>query len=142
METKEKSTIITVSTTVKAPIQKVWDFWTSPNHITQWNSASDEWHTPTAQNDLKAGGNFSYRMEAKDGSFGFDFGGIYNVVDENKFIEYTIADGRIVKISFASDGDVTKIVENFEAETTNSVELQQSGWQAILDKFKKYTEAN
>ena len=140
METKQTSTVITVTVTVNAPLEKVWNYWTAPEHITKWNNASDEWHTPSATNDLRVGGNFSYRMEAKDGSFGFDFGGVYDEVNESTFIEYTIADGRKVKISFASDGAQTKVVESFEAETTNSVELQQGGWQAILDNFKKYTE--
>ena len=136
------TTNITVQTTVNAPVEKVWAYFTQPQHVKNWNNASDDWHTPRAENDLRAGGNFVYRMEAKDGSFGFDFGGTYNVVKENEFLEYTIGDGRKVKISFIKEGPDTKVLENFEAETTNSIDLQRTGWQAILDNFKKYTEAN
>jgi uncharacterized protein YndB with AHSA1/START domain len=141
MEKKEK-TVITVESTVNAPIEKVWDYWTKPEHITQWNNASIDWFTPKAENDLRVGGNFVYRMEAKDGSFGFDFGGVYDSVDINKFLEYTIGDGRKVEITFDADGDKTKVTESFEAESMNSPELQKQGWQAILDNFKRYTEAN
>ena len=141
METQEK-TIITVENTVNAPVEKVWKYWTNPEHITKWNYASDDWHSPWAKADLREGGSFSARMEAKDGSMGFDFGGIYNVLRPNEYIEYTIGDGRKVKVNFTSNGDVTKVVESFEAENTNSIELQKGGWQAILDNFKKYTEAN
>ena|SRR6516162_6352659 len=141
MEKKEK-TVITVESTVNAPIEKVWDYWTKPEHITQCNNASIDWFTPKAENDLRVGGNFVYRMEAKDGSFGFDFGGVYDSVDINKFLEYTIGDGRKVEITFDADGDKTKVTESFEAESMNSPELQKQGWQAILDNFKRYTEAN
>ncbi|HEY6502963.1 MAG TPA: SRPBCC family protein [Chitinophagaceae bacterium] len=141
METKEK-TVITVENTINAPVQKVWECWTKPEHVTQWNNASDDWHTPWAKNDLRAGGSFSVRMEAKDGSMGFDFGGVYDVVRPNEYIGYTLGDGRKVNISFTPAGNTTKVVESFEAEDMNSVELQQGGWQAILDNFKKYTEAN
>jgi uncharacterized protein YndB with AHSA1/START domain len=139
METLEK-TIITVENTINAPVEKVWETWTRPEHITQWNNASDDWHTPRAENDLRVGGSFVARMEAKDGSMGFDFGGVYDAVKNNEYIEYTIEDGRKVKITFNPQGNKTKVVESFEAENTNSVELQQGGWQAILDNFKKYTE--
>ena len=141
METTN-ATNITVETTVNAPVEKVWSYFTQPQHVKNWNNASDDWHTPRAENDLQVGGNFVYRMEAKDGSFGFDFGGTYDAVKENEYLEYTIGDGRKVKISFIPQGTSTKVVENFEAETTNSVELQRTGWQSILDNFKKYTEAN
>jgi len=141
METTN-ATNITVETTVNAPIEKVWSYFTQPQHVKNWNNASDDWHTPRAENDLQVGGNFVYRMEAKDGSFGFDFGGTYDAVNENEYLEYTIGDGRKVKISFIPQGTSTKVVETFEAETTNSVELQRTGWQSILDNFKKYTEAN
>src|SRR5215218_1714780 len=107
METENRT--ITVETTVKAPIQKVWKFWTEPYHIQKWNNASDDWHTPHAENDLRAGGKFLARMEAKDGSFGFDFGGIYDVVKENEYIEYTLGDGRKVQITFISEGNDTKV---------------------------------
>jgi uncharacterized protein YndB with AHSA1/START domain len=133
---------ITVETTVHAPIEKAWQYWTEPEHIKNWNNASGDWHTPQAENNMETGGSFSYRMEAKDGSFGFDFGGIYDEVEQQAYIAYTIADGRKVSIRFSSDGGDTKVTETFEAEQENAVELQQSGWQAILDNFKKYTEAN
>ncbi len=141
MTTTEK-TQITVETTVKAPIEKVWKLWITPEHITRWNNASDDWHTPKAENDLREGGKFVYRMEAKDGSFGFDFGGEYDEVKINELIAYTLGDGRKVKIAFTGNGTETKVAETFEAESTNSIEIQQGGWQAILDNFKKYAETN
>lgn len=137
-----KRTTITVNAHVNAPIDKVWEFWTLPKHIMNWNNASDDWHTPNATNDLKDGGKFSFRMEAKDGSFGFDFGGIYDKVKTNESIDYTLGDGRKVHILFEALGDTTVITENFEAEEVNSIELQLTGWQAILNNFKKYTESN
>ncbi len=133
---------ITVTTTVKAPIEKVWKYWTRPEHITQWNNASDDWFTPRASNDLRPEGKFNFRMEARNGSFGFDFEGIYNTVKEHEMIEYSIIDGRKVSIRFESDGSQTTVTETFEAENENSMELQQKGWQSILDNFKKYTESN
>lgn len=141
METKDK-TIITVETTVKAPVAKVWEYWTTPKHIKQWNSPSDNWHTTYAENDLRADGKFVSRMEAKDGSSGFDFGGIYDKVTENDFIKYTIGDGRKVEITFSGDENETTIVETFETEDVHSIEMQRSGWQAIMDNFKKYTETH
>lgn len=141
METQDK-TVITVEATVNAPVEKVWEYWNQPEHITKWASASDEWHTPRAENDLRAGGSFSSRMEAKDGSMGFDFGGVYDEVREHEYIEYTLGDNRKVKISFDAKGDITHVTESFEAEGTNPVEMQRAGWQAIMDNFKKYTEAN
>lgn len=141
METQQ-TTVITVENTINAPVDKVWEFWSKPEHITQWSNASDDWHTPRAENDLRTGGKFLSRMEAKDGSFGFDFGGVYDEVRNNEYIEYTMGDGRKVKITFSTNGNTTKVVESFEAETTNSVEMQRGGWQAILDNFKKYAEAN
>ncbi len=140
METQKQ--MLTVETNVAAPIEKVWDYWTKPEHITQWNSASPDWHSPTATNDLRAGGSFSCRMEAKDGSMGFDFGGIYDEVTPHQQITYTLGDGRKVDIKFTAEGQGTRVVESFEAEATNSLEMQQGGWQAIMDNFKKYTEAN
>jgi len=140
-ETQHK-TIITVENTINAPVEKVWQYWTKSEHITQWNNASDDWHTPSAENDLRAGGSFVSRMEAKDGSFGFDFGGVYDAISTNEYIEYTIGDGRKVKVIFTADGNKTKVTEIFEAESTHSNEMQKGGWQAILDNFKKYTEAN
>src|SRR5450432_1247428 len=141
MQTIEKR-IITVENTVKAPIEKVWKYWTSPEHIVNWNYASDDWHTPRAENDLRSGGKFLSRMEAKDGSFGFDFGGVYDEVKTNNFIAYTLGDGRKVKNTFTSEGNETKVVSTFEAENENPVEMQKNGWQAILNNFKKYTESN
>ncbi len=139
---KTNTQTITVETTVKAPEAKIWQYWTEPRHITQWNNASDDWHTPRAENDLKVGGRFNFRMEAKDGSMGFDFEGTYDKVEPNVQIAYTIADGRKVNITFAPEGERTKIVETFEAETTHTVDMQRKGWQAILNNFKKYTESN
>lgn len=141
METSNK-TIITVEATVNAPVEKVWKFWSSPEHITKWNNASDDWHTPYAENDLRVGGKFTSRMEAKDGSFGFDFWGIYDVVVTNERIEYTLGDDRKVKIVFTDKGNATQVIESFEAENENSIEMQKGGWQAILDNFRKYTEEN
>lgn len=140
MSTAEKK-ILTIQGTVDAPVEKVWEYWNNPQHVTQWNCASPDWHSPRATNDLREGGQFNYRMEAKDGSFGFDFGGVYDVVRKNEYIEYTMGDGRKVDVTFTKEGDKTKIVENFEAESTNPLEMQQGGWQSILDNFIKYTEA-
>ena len=141
METQEK-TIITIENTVNTPVEKVWEYWTKPEHIKRWNNASDDWHTTRAENDLRPGGSFLSRMEAKDGSFGFDFAGTYDAVKKNEYIEYTIGDGRKVKNTFSSEGNKTKIVVRFEAESTNSIDMQRGGWQAILDNFKKYREEN
>jgi uncharacterized protein YndB with AHSA1/START domain len=141
METATKTTI-TVENTVAAPVERVWKLWSSSDHITKWANASDDWHTTFAENDLRVGGKFLSRMEAKDGSFGFDFGGIYDRVKTNELIEYTLGDGRKVVINFSKDGKGTKVVQAFEAEDTHSIEMQKGGWQAILDNFKKYVEAN
>ena len=138
---ENQATVITVETLVNAPINKVWKTWTSAEDIKSWNNASEDWHTPVAENDLRPGGTFLYRMEARDGSFGFDFNGTYNQVKENELIEYSMEDGRKVRIIFTVSGDQTRVVESFDAETENSVELQKTGWQAILDNFKKYTES-
>ena len=140
METQNK-TLITVENTVNADVEKVWEYFTKPEHVVNWNNASEDWFTPRADNDLRVGGNFVYRMEAKDGSFGFDFGGTYDKIKNNELIEYTIGDGRKVTVNFFSDGkNKTRVVERFEAENMNSIEMQKAGWQAILDNFKKYTE--
>ncbi|MGZ8525026.1 MAG: SRPBCC domain-containing protein, partial [Chitinophagaceae bacterium] len=106
METQQ-ATVITVENTINAPVQKVWEFWSKPEHITKWCNASDDWHTPRAENDLRTGGKFVSRMEAKDGSFGFDFGGVYDEVRNNEYIEYTMSDGRKVKITFSANGNTT-----------------------------------
>src|SRR5450432_1093273 len=108
--------MITVENTVKAPIEKVWQCWTLPEHITKWNNASDDWHSPFAENDLRVGGKFVSRMEAKDGSFGFDFGGVYDEVKNNELIASTLGDGRKVKVVFSAKGNETRVVETFEAE--------------------------
>ena len=131
---------ITVETVVKAAPDKVWKLWTTPVHITRWNQASDDWHTPRAENDLRKGGRFLCRMEARDGSRGFDFGGVYDEVTPNTYIAYTMDDGRKVKITFSGSKSGTRITEIFEAERDNPPEMQRQGWQAILDNFRKYAE--
>ncbi|HEY5575270.1 MAG TPA: VOC family protein [Clostridiaceae bacterium] len=131
---------ISVDTTVGIPVEKVWEYWTSPEHITKWNFASDDWQTSLAENDLRAGGKLVSRMEVKDGSQGFDFSGTYNEIKLYELISYTMDDGRKVEINFLRDGSRTKIVEIFEAENENAVEMQRQGWQSILDNFKKYAE--
>lgn len=133
---------ITVEVKVNAPLEKVWDYWTNPQHIVQWNYASDDWHAPNASNDLRVGGKFSSRMEAKDGSMGFDFEGEYTKVEQHIEIEYVLADARRVNIRFDSDGKETTVTETFDPENENTLELQRAGWQAILDNFKRYTESN
>ena len=135
-----ETTKITVEATVNAPAAKVWAVWTNPEDIMQWNTASPDWHTTHAENDLTVGGKFLSRMEAKDGSFGFDFWGIYDEIKPNEYIEYTMGDGRKCQITFTSKGDETHISSTFEAENENPVEMQKGGWQAIMDKFKVYTE--
>ena len=134
-------TQITVTTTVNAPVEKVWRCWNEPEHITKWCQASPDWHAPAASNDLRTGGNFTTTMAAKDGSFSFDFGGVYTDVQENNLIAYTMGDGRKATVTFSANGDTTGIVETFEAESTNPEEMQKAGWQAILDSFKHYTES-
>lgn len=133
---------LTVETTVLTPVEKVWDYWNKPEHITQWCSATPEWHTPRAENDLQVGGSFSTRMEAKDGSMGFDFGGVYDDVKANSLIAYTMGDGRKVLIVFSSNGHATTVTETFEAEDMNPLAMQKGGWQSILDNFKAYVETN
>lgn len=139
MKTAE-SPIITVVVKISARVDKVWSLWTDPEHIIHWNYASEDWHTPRAENDLRIGGRFMSRMEARDGSNGFEFSGKYNNIQYCKFIEYTLDDDRKVQVLFEPDGDETNITETFETEHTNTLELQQTGWQAILDNFKKYVE--
>ena len=139
METNQPTKVI-VQATVQAPIGKVWDYWTEPVHIMKWNQATEEWHAPKAENDLRVGGKFLTRMEAKDGSMGFDFGGVYDTVKVHEEISYTMEDGRKVEVIFVNQGNETKVMETFDAESTHPVEMQQAGWQAILDNFKRYTE--
>lgn len=137
-----ESNTVTVSSLVDAPIDKVWRLWTEPDHIKQWNHASEDWHTTEAENDLRAGGKFRSRMEAKDKSMGFDFEGVYEEIQVYHLIQYRLEDDRKVTISFVSEGEQTKVVETFDAESMNPLEMQRQGWQAILDNFKKYVEAN
>ena len=134
-------TNVTVETTVHVPVEKVWTIYTSPEHIMQWNNASEDWHTTSATNDLRAGGKFNSHMAAKDGSMAFDFWGIYDEVVTNQKIAYTMGDGRKAEVLFSGNEASTHIVVHFEAETENSIELQQGGWQAILNNFKKHVES-
>lgn len=131
---------ITIQASISAPLDKVWALYTEPKHITKWNNASPDWHTPSAKNDLKTGGKFVFRMEAKDGSAGFDFEGTYDEVKTHKLISYSIIDGRKVKITFSEEDNKTKVVITFDPENINSLELQRAGWQFILDNFKNYVE--
>jgi uncharacterized protein YndB with AHSA1/START domain len=136
------STTITVEAIIAADISKVWQYWTNPEHITNWNFASDDWHCPKAANNLQVGGKFVSTMAAKDGSMSFDFEGVFDEIIENKIIAYTLLDGRKVLINFVPTEQGVKVVESFEPENTHSLELQKTGWQAILNNFKAYTEAN
>lgn len=134
---------IIVQTTVNAPLEKVWEYWNQPEHIINWAFASDDWEAPNAENDLKVGGKFKTRMQAKDKSQGFDFGGTYTKVEKYKVIEYIMDDGRRVSIQFEITGDgQTRIAESFDPESENSEEKQRNGWQTILNNFKKYAEKN
>lgn len=133
---------ITIKATINVPIEKIWGDWTETEHIKRWNYASEDWHTPHAENDLRVGGRFLSRMEAKDGSFGFDLTGTYDEVKLYKVIAYTLDDGRKVKVTFKAEDDKIFIIVTFEAESSNSLEMQQNGWQAILDNFKKYTQSS
>ncbi len=139
---KTEKVCITVQVEVNATRETVWKCWTSPESIVKWNNASEDWHTTRAENDLRVGGKFSSRMEAKDGSMGFDFEGIYEKIIPKEEIEYLLGDGRKVKISFSNYLTKTKIVETFDAESENTIELQKNGWQSILNNFKKYAEEN
>jgi len=136
-----KDKVITVETTVKAPIANIWSYWTEPKHITKWCFASDDWHAPHAENDLHVKGKFKTTMAAKDGSAGFDFTGVYTRIEKYKAIEYVIPDGRKVKIYFSDLGNQTKVVESFDPENENPLEMQKGGWQSILDNFRIYSES-
>ena len=131
---------ITIQVKVNAPAELVWKCWTSPDDIVKWNNAYDNWHTPRAENDLKPGGKFLYLMEAKDGSFGFDFWGHYTEVIYGVKIAYTLGDGRKVSILFKTGEKLTEVVETFELENGHPVEVQHGGWQSILDNFKNFVE--
>ena len=133
--------MITVSALVNAPVEKTWEAFTNPAHIVNWNNASPDWHTPYAENDLRVDGSFKYTMAAKDGSFSFDFEGIYTAITPFKSIYYTIADGRKVEVIIEKLEEGTQVIENFEAESVHPEEMQQAGWQAILTNFKNYVES-
>ena len=132
---------ITIRATISADNRKVWDYYTQPEHITKWNFADPSWHCPTATNDMKIGGRYKARMEAKDGSFGFDFDAVYTEINSGKNFTYEFG-GRYASIEFKSVDGQTEVIVSFDPETENSIELQQNGWQAILDNFKKYVENN
>ena len=132
---------ITIETTVNAPIDRVWAAWNDPRAIEQWNAASPDWHTLRASVDLREGGRFSSRMEARDGSMGFDFEGTYTRVEPPRLIEYVMADGRKVRVEFIAAGDVVTVREHFDAEDQHGAEQQRQGWQAILDNFARHVEA-
>lgn len=131
---------LSISSEINAPLKEVWEKWTGEEHIVNWNFASDDWHCPSVSNDLKVGGKFSNRMEAKDGSFGFDFEGEYTKVEDHKFIAYKLADDRAVEVSFEEKDDGVEVKSIFDAEDQNPEEMQRVGWQAILNNFKKYVE--
>lgn len=132
--------MIAIETLVHAPLATAWDCWTLPEHITQWCQASEDWHAPRAENDLRPGGRFCTVMAAKDGSFSFDFAGTYTAVEPLRHIAYTLDDGRRVQIDFSADEDGrTRVVQHFEPESENPEDMQRSGWQAILDSFAAYT---
>ena len=132
---------ITIESTVAAPLEKVWHAWTTPSHIQEWNSASDTWHCPAAELDLRPGGQFSYRMAAKDESMGFDFAGTFTKVIPHQLIEYTLGDDRAVTVEFITNDDRVTVRETFEAESAHAAEQQRQGWQAILDRFAAHVEA-
>ncbi len=136
------SDTITIAALVDAPVERTWRCWTLPEHITRWNFASDDWCCPHAENDLRVGGRYVARMEAKDGSFGFDFEAIYDEVSELRTLAYTMTDGRRVQTLFEAQGDSTHVTTVFDPETENSVDMQRQGWQAILDNFKHYVETS
>lgn len=133
---------LTIEASVAADIDKVWNYWTGAGHIVNWNFANDDWHCPSATVDLRPGGTFTSRMEAKDGSFGFDFYGTYDEIRPKEYIGSSLGDGRKSNVSFHPENGRTRISGTFVAEESNPYDMQQFGWQAILDNFKKYTEAN
>ena len=132
---------IVVTATINADAKKVWDYYTNPAHIVNWNFADPSWHCPTASNDMKVGGIYKARMEAKDGSFGFDFEAIYTEITDGKQFSYEFG-GRNATVTFENQDDQTEVIVSFDPEKENSLEMQKNGWQAILDNFKKYTETN
>lgn len=132
---------ISIETFVKSNVGKVWSAWTTPADINQWNAANDDWHNPRSENDLRVGGRFCYRMEAKDGRMGFDFEGTYTKVVPQKAIEYVLADSHVVSIAFEPVDGGVRVVETFDAEDANSAEMQRQGWQSILNRFASYVES-
>ena len=132
--------IITIEVKVNAPLEEAWKIWTNPKDIINWNFASDDWHCPSATNDVSEGGKFSWRMEAKDGSFGFDFEGTYTKVIPNELLEYDLGDGRPVKVRFEQNGNQTLLTETFQGEDENTLEQQRYGWQCILNNYKACVE--
>ncbi|MGZ3755577.1 MAG: SRPBCC family protein [Mucilaginibacter sp.] len=133
---------ITVSAAVDADTKKVWDYYTNPEHIIKWNFADPSWQCPSASNDMRVGGKYSARMEAKDGSFGFDFEAIYSEIIDGEKFTYGMPNDRQVTVVFSKNGSQTDVIVRFDAEDQNSLEMQKNGWQAILNNFKKYTEEN
>ncbi len=133
---------ITINATVKGDVQKVWDYYTQPAHITNWNFADPSWHCPSASNDMRIGGKYIARMEARDGSFGFDLEATYDAVKDGEGFTYTMPNGRQVDTSFKKEGGQTNVTIVFDPEDENPLDMQKAGWQAILDNFKQYTEAN
>jgi uncharacterized protein YndB with AHSA1/START domain len=136
-----QATRITISATTKAPVALVWKAWNEPEAVKQWNAADPSWHCPSSENDLRVGGKFRHRMEARDGSFGFDFEGVYNQVELHKEISYTMPDGRKVSTFFTEKDGGTYIESTFDPETENDPEFQRQGWQAILNNFIRYVES-
>lgn len=131
---------ITVKATINSATNKVWEYWTNPEHVKNWNFAASDWHCPEAINNLVVGGEFHYTMAAKDNSFSFDFWGTYQKIELGKSLEILLGDGRNMRVSIESTGTDTLITEEFEPENQNPVEMQEAGWQMILDNFKKYVE--
>lgn len=138
---KTTASRITVETVVNVPIEKAWKYFNTPEHITQWAFASDDWHAPYSENDLRKNGKFKTTMAAKDGSFSFDFEGVYTDVVPHQSFEYAMSDGRKVKVVFTAEGDKTRVTETFDPETENDIEMQRAGWQAILENFRKHSES-
>ncbi len=133
---------ITIETTINTPVEKVWNYFTNPEHIIHWNYASEDWHTPKTENDLQVGGKYFARMEAKDGSAGFDLIGTYTTVEEFKKTEYIMGDRKVINEFISQDDGNTKVIITFDAEEENPLEFQKAGWQAILDNFKAYVTSH
>ncbi len=133
---------ITITTIINADIKKVWDYYTNPEYITQWNFAHPSWHCPSAVNDMRVGGKYIARMEARDGSFGFDFEAIYSQITPGETFTYGMPNGREVTVVFKRESNQTEVVVSFDPEDQNPLDMQKNGWQSILDNFKKYAESN